>query len=69
MTSIQNSVIPRVMGASVSSGAHSGFVVVWRSKEDELLPSLALDATSLRPEGDDGRREVVASFSLAGDPS
>lgn len=67
-TSIQNSAIPKVMGASVSSGAHSGLAAVWCSEEDELLPSLALDSSSLTPEGDDGWREVADSFSPAGDP-
>lgn len=52
-----------MMGASVSSGAHSGLVVVCCSNEDELLPS-----ASLRGGGDVGRREVVDSFNLAGDP-
>lgn len=56
------------MGASVSSGAHSGLVTVWCSEEDDVLPSLVLDSTSLRPGGDEGRREVADSFSLAGDP-
>lgn len=50
------------MGASVSSGAHSGLVgVVWCSEEDELLPS-----ESLKAGGDEGRG--LASFNLAGDP-
>lgn len=56
------------MGASVSSGAHSGLAMVWCSTKDELPPSLALDSTSLGPGGDEGRRELDDSFSLAGDP-
>lgn len=59
---IKNSALPKVMGASVSQGAHSGLVGV------ELLPSFALDSTSLGPEGVEGRRELADSFSLAGDP-
>lgn len=56
------------MGASVSSGAHSGLVGVRCSEEDELLLSPALDSTSLGPEGDEGVRGVAESFARAGDP-
>lgn len=57
-----------MIGASVSSGAHSGLVEVRCSKEDELLLSPALDSASLRPEGGEGRRGVAESFTRAGDP-
>lgn len=60
--------LPNVMGASVSSGAHSGLVGVCCSLADELLPSLALDSAGLRTEWDAGSRELADSFSLAGDP-
>lgn len=60
--------LPNVMGASVSSGAHSGLVGVCCSLADELLPSLALDSAGLRPEWDAESRELADSFSLAGDP-
>lgn len=60
--------LPNVMGASVSSGAHSGLVGVCCSLPDVMLPSLALDSAGLRPEGDAGSRELADSFSLAGDP-
>lgn len=58
----------KVIGASVSSGAHSGLVMVWRSTEDDLLPSLVLDSTCLRPVGDEGRKETGDSLGLDGDP-
>lgn len=48
--------IPRVMGASVSSGAHSGFGVVLCSKEDEE-----------GAEGDEGSNAAADCFDLAGD--
>lgn len=63
---IQNSAIPNLMGASVSSGAHSGLVLVWFSAQDELLPSLALDSNNVEQEGDKGRRECMDSFGLVG---
>lgn len=64
---IQNSAVPNLMGASVSSGAHSGLVVVWFSAQDKLLPSLALDSTKVEQEGGEGRRECIDSFGLVGD--
>lgn len=63
----QNSALPNLMGASVSSGAHSGLVVVWFSAADELLPSLARDSTSVEQEGEEGRRQAMDSFGLLGD--
>lgn len=55
------------MGASVSSGAHSGLVGVWCSTKDELLPLLVLDSIGLEPEEDDGRGESVDPLTPVGD--
>lgn len=57
----QKLAIPRVMGASVSSGAHSGFIVVWCSKEEEVLLSAGLRA------GDVGRSRAADSLRLPGE--
>lgn len=64
---IQNSAIPNLMGASVSSGAHSGLVVVCFSAQDELLPLLTRDSINVEQEGDEGRRECRDSFGLVAD--